>query len=514
MSNFDLLITSDEIAKNICVRFTYFFTWVRYIVDLQLFFDIINSSVINSRVNNIKGGTYMFIGRKEELNFLEAKYKNGKKEFGVIYGRRRIGKSALLAEFLKDKKSLFFQAKKDSIQGNLNSFSYEIDKVLNLPNKFVFGSFKEAFDALFDSVKDERFVVAIDEYPYIVKQNNSFPSIFQEIIDKAPNNIFFIISGSDISMLKEEIENHNSPLYKRRSFEMEIRKLKYEEVIPYLSNLNNEDKISYLSLTSLYPYYLNAINFNLSFEENVVSWLFNEYGAFFSLPDQLLSNSTHSQDIYNAILYAISKRHKTIKEISIFTNEEEAKIAKYMITLLSSELVDKRETYLGNKKTTYYEIGDPMLRFWFSFVYDNQERIKINGLLVFEGLKEEIRHFISFGFEDVSRLYMDYLNRKGYLGDVFSPFKKYKADKSKLGRSVEIDALSDNGKVLIVIECKYRNVLFDLPTFLHLQESASIFKEKLKREYYLFSKSGFTNSLMNEVKDNVHLISLKELFEM
>ena len=82
----------------------------------------------------------MFIGRKKELNELNFRFNNSKKEFGVIYGRRRIGKSTLINEFLKDKPNIFFQAKKDSIYGNLRSFSYEIDKLLDLTEAFVFYS--------------------------------------------------------------------------------------------------------------------------------------------------------------------------------------------------------------------------------------------------------------------------------------------------------------------------------------------------------------------------------------
>ncbi len=455
----------------------------------------------------------MFFGRKEELKILNEKYIGEKKEFGVIYGRRRIGKTTLIREFLKDKPNIFFQAKKDSIYGNLRSFSYEINKILNLPLYFVFNSFSEAFDTLINHAEGKRFVIAIDEYPYIVNQDSSFPSILQEIIDKAPSNIFFIISGSDVSLLKQEIINHNAPLYKRRTFEMEIKKLKYDEALEYLVNLSNDEKSKFLALTSTYPYYLSAMDYSISFEENIKKLLFQEYGTFFTLPDQLLSNSTNTQDVYNAILYAVSKRKRSNKEISEFIHEDEAKVSKYISTLLSSELLDKRETYNGNKKTVYYEIGDPMLKFWYSFIFDNQEKIKINGEIVFQNLKDEITKFISYGFEEIARMYMDNLNRKGLLGDVYNQFKPYKVEKSILNRSVEIDGLSDNGKNLIVMECKYRTSKFSLEMLQHLMESASVFPSKLYRIYYLFSKSGFTNNLISYHEQNIHLIDFDMLFK-
>ena len=456
----------------------------------------------------------MFIGRKKELNELNFRFNNSKKEFGVIYGRRRIGKSTLINEFLKDKPNIFFQAKKDSMYGNLRSFSYEIDKLLDLPKSFVFSSMEEAFDSLIEYAKGKRFVIAIDEYPYIVNQDASFPSVLQEAIDRAPDNLFFLISGSDVGMLKNELEDHNSPLYKRRTFEMNVTKLKYSESLEYLKNVDNETKIKYLSFTSTYPYYLSAMDFDIPFEENIKRLLFNEYGTFFTLPDQLLSNSLNTQDVYNAILYAVSKRKRSNKEIAEYIHEDEAKVSKYIKTLLQSELLDKRETYNGNKKTVYYEIGDPMLRFWYMFIFNNMEKIRMNGELVYNNLQEDIKQFICYGFEEVSRLYMDELNSKGLLGNIFAPFKPYKVEKSILNRSIEIDGLSNDDEKLIVMECKYRKEKFTLSMLKHLEESASVFPSKYTRVYYLFSKNGFDDEIKKIQSDKYHIIELDDMFNI
>ena len=456
----------------------------------------------------------MFIGRKKELNELNFRFNNSKKEFGVIYGRRRIGKSTLINEFLKDKPNIFFQAKKDSMYGNLRSFSYEIDKLLDLPKSFVFSSMEEAFDSLIEYAKGKRFVIAIDEYPYIVNQDASFPSILQEAIDRAPENLFFLISGSDVGMLKNELEDHNSPLYKRRTFEMNVTKLKYSESLEYLKNVDNETKIKYLSFTSTYPYYLSAMDFDIPFEDNIKRLLFNEYGTFFTLPDQLLSNSLNTQDVYNAILYAVSKRKRSNKEIAEYIHEDEAKVSKYIKTLLQSELLDKRETYNGNKKTVYYEIGDPMLRFWYMFIFNNMEKIRMNGDFVYNNLQEDIKQFICYGFEEVSRLYMDELNSKGLLGNIFAPFKPYKVEKSILNRSIEIDGLSNDDEKLIVIECKYRKEKFTLSMLKHLEESASVFPSKYNRVYYLFSKNGFDDEIKKIQSDKYHIVELDDMFNI
>lgn len=453
-----------------------------------------------------------FVGRINELNELNTRYSGEKKEFGVIYGRRRIGKSEIIKEFIKDKDGFIFQAKKDNSYGNLRSFSYELNRYINTRVNYVYESWQEAFDTVSEYAKDKRFVLAIDEYPYIVEQDSSFPSVLQEFIDNAGDNIFLIISGSDISMLQNEITNHASPLYKRRTFEMAITKMPLDEALGFLSDYDNETKSKFLALMSTFPYYLQAIDTERSFESNIQMLLFNQYGAFFTLPDQLLSNSTKVQDVYNAILNAIAHRHRTNKEIADYIHEEESKVSKYILTLLESEIAVKCETFMGNKKTLYYEIADPLLKFWYVYIFDNQERIKSNGKIVFDKLKADISLFISHGFEDVCRLYLQQMNENGELADVFPKPKIYKADKTILGRSVEIDGLALSGNILLVIECKFRNTQFDRTMFDHLKESASIFPDKYKREYYLFSKSGFSDDIKTLKEKNVYLFDLDSLF--
>lgn len=454
-----------------------------------------------------------FIGRKKELAELDKHYHSEKKEFGVIYGRRRIGKSSLISEFLKDKNGILFQAKRDNFYGNLKSFSFKICELLNLPTDFTFSSWEQAFDSIKKYANGKRFVLAIDEYPYILEQEPNFSSVVQEFIDNASDNIFLLLSGSDVSFLTKEIKDHNSPLYKRRTFEMQLNKLDFDEAVQFLKDFDTDTKCKYLSIMSTYPYYLCAINHKLSFEENIKFLLFNQYGAFFSLPDQILSNSTKVQDVYNAILIAISHRKRSNKEIADYIHEDEAKVSKYLITLQNSEIVMKCQTYMGNKKTIYYDFCDNLLKFWYKFIFNNEERIKINGDIVFEEQKEEIGKFLSFGFENVCRLYLDQKNKNGELGTVYEPLKPYKVEKSILNRSVEIDGLSQVGDNLLVVECKYRNTKFNMQMLLHLQESASVFPSKLKRYYYIFSKSGFEQNVLAQKSNQITLVTPNDMFK-
>ena len=452
----------------------------------------------------------MFFGRKKELKELELRYRGSRKEFGIIYGRRRIGKSALVRYFFNGKRGIFFQTKQDTSYGNLRSFSFELNKLLGLPVSFVFSSWQEAFDSVLQAAGEERFLFVIDEYPYIVSQDSSFPSVLQEFIDNAPDNIFMLILGSDVALLKKELEDQKSPIYKRRTFEMNIGKMPFDEAALFLSGLTVDDKCAYLALMSSYPYYLAAIDKDISFKENMEHLLFNEYGIFYNLPDQVLSNSTKVQDVYNAILRSIAHRHYTLKDISTDIHEESSKVSKYISTLLKSEIIAKRSTFMGSKNSHYYVISDPLLRFWYLFIYDEQELIKINGAKVLEDNIPLIKDFVSRGFEDTAILFLDQENIKGNLPELFPEIQNFKEDNTVLGRSVEIDGLSRAKDTLLVVECKYRNKMFTNAMLEHLIESASIFTDKLHREYYVFSKSGFSGDIRRG--ENIHLYTADSIF--
>ena len=317
-----------------------------------------------------------------------------------------------------------------------------------------------------------------------------------------------LISGSDVSFLKKEVRNKKSPLYKRKTFEMNVQKLPLEEALEFFSGLDKDTTCNFLSIMSTFPYYLSAINTKNTFEEEIHRLVINEYGPFFNLPENVLSK-TNKPDVYNAILFAIANRKTSISDISSFIKEETGKVSKYLVTLVESEIVGKRTTFNGNKKNNYYVITDPLLKFWYKAVYPNQNRIVINSDLMFDEIRDDLKKATEFGFEDVSLLYLNKLNRTGKLGRVYPEIQTFKADNTKLNRSVQIDGLSQQDGYLLVVECKYRKTEFTLEMFNHLKESDSIFNSNLKRDYYLFSKSGFDKRIKEN--DHTHLIDLDKL---
>ena len=459
----------------------------------------------------------MFYGRKNELKKLENEYLKPN-SLCSIYGLKRIGKTSLINEFIKDKKCIMFQAKEVSNKDNLKSFSYKVLESFNRDDEYSYSSWEKAFDAAISFFKNEKGVIVIDEYPYLVKTYNGITSIIQDVFDnKIKNsNIMLILSGSNLSFMERELNDKQSPLYKRTTLKMKINKLPFDEAILFLKNYSNEDKMKFLCMFGEYPYYLSKIDNNLSFEDNVKHLLFNENSILLDVPKLVLSNSSREQGFYNSILLALAGKKKGLTEISALMNEEITKVNKYIKTLIDAEIIIKKEMF-NSQRQTYYYIVDPILRFYYKYLLKNIDKIEAGyGLMLYERLKDDINQFISYSFEDISISYMEYLGRKGKLNGIYYPIQNLIIEKSELGRSIEIDGIAKDGDSLIVIECKYTNDKRTIKDFEKMKENTSIkmFASIKKIEYYILSKSGFDESLLNIKDDNLHLISLDDMFSI
>ncbi len=410
-----------------------------------------------------------------------------------------------------------FQAKEISISDNLKSFSYKIQESFNRGYEYVYSSWESAFDAAISFFGEDKGVIVIDEYPYLVKSYEGISSIIQDIYDNKlkDSNIMLILSGSNLSFMEKELNNKQSPLYKRVTSKMKINKLPFDEACLFLKSFSNEDKIKFLCMFGEYPFYLSKIDDRLSFEDNVKELFFNENSILLDSPKLMLSNSSREQSFYNSILLYLAGKKKGLTKLCELMGEPVAKVNKYMKTLLEAEIVTKNEMYNSNRQTYYY-INDPVLRFYYQYLLRDIEKIEAGyGSILYERLQNEMHDFISYSFEDVAISYMEYLSFKGTLGGIYYPIHNLVIEKSELNRSIEIDGIAKDRDSLLVIECKYTNKKRTIHDYERMKENTSIkmFSDIKNKEYYIISKSGFEDSLLKCKDTNLHLVSIDDMFE-
>jgi AAA+ ATPase superfamily predicted ATPase len=205
-----------------------------------------------------------FYCREEELRKLNARYKGGDFECIIIYGRRRVGKTALINEFCKDKPTIFFSALNTTGQENLETLSkaimsFERPDGLSVP---VFKDYDAALEEVTALAEEKRIVFVIDEYPYLAKAKPAISAMLQHLIDHKWSNtkLYLILCGSSMSFMENQVLGQESPLYGRRTGQFKIEPLDYKETAVFHPELSYTDNAMIYGITGGVPHYINKLN--------------------------------------------------------------------------------------------------------------------------------------------------------------------------------------------------------------------------------------------------------------
>lgn len=233
----------------------------------------------------------MFIGRKNELLQLNRLYNSGKFEFAVIYGRRRVGKTAIINEFVKDKNAICFTGVETNAKQNLENLSECIlEFSTGMKTDTAFSNFQSALEYVFKLSENKRIVLCLDEYPYVARASRSLASTLQMLIDKYKDSskLFLILCGSSMSYIEDHVLAYKAPLYGRRTAQFKILPFEFCEACEYFNGMSPEDKALAYGLVGGTPQYLLQINNKISIEDNIKNIFLNPVSALYEEPNNLL----------------------------------------------------------------------------------------------------------------------------------------------------------------------------------------------------------------------------------
>lgn len=460
----------------------------------------------------------MFVGRDYELNSLNKFYDEDKFQFVVIYGRRRVGKTTLIKEFCTDKPNIFYVAEEYNDKIALESFSDKILTHFNMKD-FIsnFESWEKAFMFLAKQAKDERLVVVLDEFPYIVNSNKSIPSLLQNLIDHylKDTKLFLIICGSSMSFIEKEVLSYKSPLYGRRTAQFIIEPFDFFDSSKFFPKYNMEDRVKAYGVLGGIPQYLLKFNDEKSFEDNVKESILNKSSYLYEEPKNLLKQELREPALYNSIIEAIANGASKLNEIATKVGESNDKCAKYIKTLLELKIL-KKETPVGEDGITrksIYRLSDNLFKFWYRFVFNNSSLIEQEMLdYVYDNkIKPELNNYLGSVFENICIEYLKLKNKKMELPFVFEKIGRWWGNNPIRKREEEIDILAISRQNALFGECKWTNAPIDMGVVNSLIEKSSIINYPSKY-YAFFSRSGYTEDVMRfaDSSKNIFLYELKD----
>jgi hypothetical protein len=457
-----------------------------------------------------------FYDREAELDTLTDAAESPGSDFIVVYGRRRVGKTELLKEFCANRPHIYFLAAQEAEHRQREKF---IDQIADHFDERIprIDGWDEAFEYLGEQLQREDLVVVIDEFPYLVAENNSLPSYVQGFVDQDLDGTdsMLVLCGSSVSTMESEILGHESPLYGRRTAQLDVSPFSFRqarEVISY----DIQDAIRSYSVTGGTPMYLTLFDYTQSLAANIRSHVLSPSAVLYNEPEFLLRTELRNPARYMSILEAVALGHTTPNEISGATGIDSGPLSKYLQTLRRLRLIERDVpvTASGKKsKRSRYRVADEFLRFWFRYVEPNRSSIEEAPEIVYDGtIEPDLPTHVATTFEDVCQEAVWEGIRRG----TFDPY-------SEVGRwwygeeEVDIVGLAPNDDRVLLAECKWTTD----PVGEDLVESLRAKAEHVRwgpadrdERFALFSKNGFVDGLEEHLDDSWSLFSIRDIDDL
>mgnify|MGYP003873609065 CR=1 FL=1 len=409
----------------------------------------------------------MFINREEELSYLNTVWNSNQAELIIVWGRRRIGKTRLLMEFSKNKRSLYLYVYHASSSSILNFFTKEIMRQLNVkfPTGYAFPDWNAFFEYLVQLAEEEKLLVIIDEFQRLADVSPEAIELLQYWWDKKlkRTKIKLVLVGSSIGMIEKVALSGSGPLYGRKTGLLSVKSMGFFDFIRAFNHLDTIKLIELYAIFGGTPHYFMMIDPNKSVEDNIIEKIASPYAPLRDEPEQLLRTELRSLAIYMDILEKMARGYSiSVGDIASSLNKSRSEIYPYLIRLEKMDIIS-REYRPTDKVMEYrrarFKITDNYIRFWFNFIYPNYSEIERGNVeAVLGSYKREKNRYISHVYEEIvneyllrfsGRTFKDALNRVIRLPKIHKTGRWWWKD-----TEIDICAVAEN--TIILGEVKWR----------------------------------------------------------
>ena len=466
-------------------------------------------SKILSTAGSYTSDMEQFIDRDVELDQLTDCYASETADFVVIYGRRRLGKSELVRQSISDRTdAVYYQAVESTAQNQLEQFvettTAQFPSVENV---------RRDWEVLLEALGTEDAIVVIDEFPFLIEEDESLPSRIQRVWDMElqETGMTLVLVGSSISVMEEKVLAGSAPLYGRRTATIDLKPLAVADACQFVPAYDPETAIITWSIYGGTPYYLQTIDPDQQIGTNVQQAILSERGLLYSEPEFLLRTELRQPNTYFSILRALAHGRRTPTEIAGMAGVESGSLSTYLQKLRRLRLVERHipvtESPTSSKRGRY-RIAAPLFRFWFRFVYGNQDQLRLLGENAYDELvAPELADYVSPLFERLCQQALPALLDRQFRNVGQWWFKEH-----------ELDVLGLTTDGLVAGECKFTSQPVSEGVLTDLERTTAEVRwpeEPTEGEtlYVLFSRSGYTTDLerVAETRDDVRLFDLSEI---
>ena len=448
---------------------------------------------------------FRFLDRQRELDLINNLWNSKNAEFLILYGRRRVGKTALLTEWIQrtSRRSLYWVASPTSSALQLRSFSQAIYNFSNsnahAPDTFTYATWEQAFQQVANLAEEKRLALFVDEFTYLLEVDPGIAGQLQNLWDHllSKRNLFLCLSGSHLGMMKREFLSYQAPLYGRASAQLHLQPFSFGSTHQFFPNYSAVDRVAIYAMFGGIPAYWERIDSSKSISQNIKSQLLTPNNLLQAEPRLLLQDFVSEPHNYIAILSAIANGAHTVKEIVAAAGLPTGHVAKNLSVLTETGFVERRIPVTEGEpsRAGRYHITVPYLRFYFRFLAGRQDQLALG--IQDQALAEISKHMIDFiGKYTWEELCREWTLRAGATGAL-----PYLPDTvgSAWNAAAQVDVVGINSmeKTLFLGECKWTTTANDRKSISDLieQKAAKIVPARGKWKVYFlgFSRSGWTS---------------------
>ncbi len=441
----------------------------------------------------------MIIGRNSEIKQLNTYYDRPKSQILVLYGKRYVGKTTLLKEFMEDKPGFYYCAAPASEKEHKYRFGYWLASLGIKTMKYP--EFSEVFSAL-GRDHTQKKVIVIDEFQHIIKSCPGFMEELISFIHNSWNNQEYLVVLSSSSV--EFVENTMVSKIGEAAFELsgfiKLKELTFYDLKEYFPLYSNEECAYVWAILGGMPGLWACFEQKLSVKENIIRKIIRNNGPLHNTGFDLVSEELRETGIYSTILSALSEGKFKLNDLYDHTDFSRAKISVYLKNLMSLELV-KKVFSVDTEGRDFaqkgiYAISDHYVDFTYSFLYKNLSLLdylspeEFYKTVVAPTLKNHVQRY----FPEICLEYMVKENEKGHLAIKADSFGTWVG---KPG-TIDIVAYNEEGMASLGI-CNFDKPMFTYEDYEWLMFCAD--KAQLPTdEVFVFAASRFDEKLTLEGK--------------
>jgi uncharacterized protein len=326
-----------------------------------------------------------FVGRERELQALCQAYASPRSGFWPIYGRRRVGKSELILHFSAAYPTIYLLGKQGAPAEQLMREFLEIAAVA-LQEPLLATAPVESWKKVIEAAvgrwrKPRKLILVFDEFQWIAEKSPELTSVLQELWDRSwqkDNRVLLILCGSYIGFMEREVLGQKSPLHGRRTGQILLKPFGYLEAARFHPNVSLAQAAMTYYICGGIPLYLRYFDARKSILQNIAAAMLSEQAPLYREPDFLLREELREVEKYYMILMALATGTLPSREIARRSGIPNSSLHYYLEQLSGLGYIGKHFPLTTEKpkaRDVRYRLQDPLLRFWFHFVYPHTSLI-------------------------------------------------------------------------------------------------------------------------------------------